>query len=664
MSMAKCYGRRLVLCRGTKCEENEKIAHIMGHDKVAYVEDDTSVSVLSVQEVYNRKPGKNGGRRRNLLQAAGQDSASQIIKDINYSSMWKAYGTGLGTVVALLDTGVSPARDFGIRHFVNGIDMITDSDLAKDGDGRDYDPSDIPGEGDSDPEHCPTPSWHGTRMAFILAAESNLHGDRAPYGIAPDATVLSMRVLGRCSKGYASDVADSIVWSVGGTINNWPTNVKHKARVVLMPFAGKGPCPSYLQSAVDLAVGAAFNATLVAAAGNDASDSRENFPANCMGVISVGSLDSQGNRAVYSALNADVYAPGDNVRCETNATCSGTSVSSTLVAGAEACGYKMQRTDDHTFWINASQSHVFSQGHITPCSLNCLNYYKIGHTSYKGGIVNCQAGTKYCVDYPACKCCMLCPACSSGYYLSGSHTCDACASCLICIAGTYSTGGSATGCTACTPPMVTTMSGQSSCRYCGFGQYAMTGMSACASCGLGTYWDSDTSGTTVCTDCPSGKVATSTGRSSCSVCGSGSYAYSASQCTACPIGKFWSSSLEGTASCSNCPAGKVSGEGASTCTACGPGKFADRSKPICQECVAGTYSTLAENSVCTPCPAGTYSSVVSARTASVCAGCFGGNYSSQEGSTSCSFCGNDTPGSRPANFTQIGEKGEREREIE
>jgi hypothetical protein len=86
-------------------------------------------------------------------------------------------------------------------------------------------------------------------MAFILAAESILYRDRTPNRI------------------------DSIVWSVGGTINNWPTNVKHKAQVVLMPFAGKGPCQSYLQSAVNLAVGAAFNTMLVAAAGNNASDS-------------------------------------------------------------------------------------------------------------------------------------------------------------------------------------------------------------------------------------------------------------------------------------------------------------------------------------------------------------------------------------------------------
>ncbi len=54
--------------------------------------------------------------------------------------------------------------------------MISDSTLAKDSD-----PSDM---GDSDPDLCPVPTWHGTKMAFILAAVS----ESQTYGIAPDAT--------------------------------------------------------------------------------------------------------------------------------------------------------------------------------------------------------------------------------------------------------------------------------------------------------------------------------------------------------------------------------------------------------------------------------------------------------------------------------------------
>jgi hypothetical protein len=212
-----------------------------------------------------------------------------------------------------------------------------------------------------------------------------------------------------------------------------------------------------------------------------------------------------------------------------------------------------------------------------------------------------------------------------------------------------------TTCTACTSPQVTTLSGQSSCRFCGLGQYAMTGLSACGNCPLGTYWDSATSGATVCKTCDAGKVAISTGLSSCSVCALGHYALSTSQCSQCPIGKFWNSSTQGTTACLTCAAGSVSGLGASTCSLCGPGRYADQSKSVCQNCVAGTYSALTANSACTKCAAGTYSSTVGAQSASACKGCLGGNYSTQDGSTACLFCGNDTPGSRPANFSQTGE---------
>jgi hypothetical protein len=131
--MVKCYGRRLVLCQidDGHCRDIEYVQNVLGgREIVESIEDDIEVSILL--------------------------SNIPTIQT-NYSLLWQNYGSGKGSVVALLDTGVSQIREFGMRHFVHCLDMISDSTLAKDGDCRDYHPSDM---GDSDPELCPVPTWH------------------------------------------------------------------------------------------------------------------------------------------------------------------------------------------------------------------------------------------------------------------------------------------------------------------------------------------------------------------------------------------------------------------------------------------------------------------------------------------------------------------------
>ncbi len=106
--------------------------------------------------------------------------------------------------------------DSGGNRIIHGYDFVSDATLGMDGDGgRDpdyYDP------GDFDPLACPQQSggghsWHGSKVASILAA--NYSGF---LGVAPRARVMMVRVLGRCKTGYASDVADGIVWAAGGHI--------------------------------------------------------------------------------------------------------------------------------------------------------------------------------------------------------------------------------------------------------------------------------------------------------------------------------------------------------------------------------------------------------------------------------------------------------------
>ena len=118
-----------------------------------------------------------------------------------------------------------------------------------------------------------------------------------------------MRVIGACKTGYASDVADAIVWASGGTIDGIPS-IETPARVVSMSLTGEGACPSFLQSAVNQAL--ASGTVLIAASGNAGGNSEDYFPANCAGVVAVAASTRAGGLAAYSNLGANVglAAPG------------------------------------------------------------------------------------------------------------------------------------------------------------------------------------------------------------------------------------------------------------------------------------------------------------------------------------------------------------------
>lgn len=98
----------------------------------------------------------------------------------NVASAWTAV-TGSGVVVAVIDTGRTDHPDLlAAMPDGWGIDMISNSDTARDGSGRDMDPTDM---GDA----CGGPSsWHGTHVAGTIAAQPNEIG---VVGIAPSVKI-------------------------------------------------------------------------------------------------------------------------------------------------------------------------------------------------------------------------------------------------------------------------------------------------------------------------------------------------------------------------------------------------------------------------------------------------------------------------------------------
>lgn len=231
---------------------------------------------------------------------------------------------GDGVTVAVIDTGITRHPDLDSRT-VAGYDFVSDPEQLSasrqpnappapfDGDyvdegtfgalGRDDNPIDPGDWRDVAPTRSST--WHGTKMAGLIAAESN---DIGITGIAPGARIQPVRALS-WRGGLLSDIAASITWASGGTIDGAPANTT-PSKVINMSFSVETTCPTTLQDAIDDAL--KRGSILVASAGNASDDAAKYAPGNCNGVITVGATNREGSRAGYSNFGStiDISAPG------------------------------------------------------------------------------------------------------------------------------------------------------------------------------------------------------------------------------------------------------------------------------------------------------------------------------------------------------------------
>ena len=275
--------------------------------------------------------------------------------DTQYNNQWHYYettgglrapaawdnATGTGVVVAVLDTGYRPHADLN-ANILPGYDMIADSFIGNDGNGRDNDAKD-PGDwlavgecGDGYPEQAQDSSWHGTHVAGTIAAVSN--NNLGVSGVAYNAKVVPVRVLGKCG-GYTSDIADGIIWASGGTVSGVPAN-PNPAKVINMSLGGSGACDATTQAAINSA--RSRGTVVVIAAGNDNGNANNFNPGNCAGVVNVAATNRSGGRAYYSnyGTSIDVAAPGGamNSANDSNGILS-TYNSGTSAPGTDSYGY-------------------------------------------------------------------------------------------------------------------------------------------------------------------------------------------------------------------------------------------------------------------------------------------------------------------------------------
>ncbi|MCI0483291.1 MAG: S8 family serine peptidase [candidate division NC10 bacterium] len=241
---------------------------------------------------------------------------------INLPRAWDASIGSNSIVVAVIDTGILPAHPdiVGSPNLIAGFDMISDPAISNDGGGRDNDPTD-PGDAVAADECFPgdpaqPSSWHGTHVAGTIGV-GRTDNSVGVAGANWTVRVQAVRVLGKCG-GTIADINDGIRWAAGLAVPGVPTNPT-PARVINMSLGTPpgNPCsasPS-TQAAIDDAVGA--GAAVVVAAGNDAVDASQVFPASCNNVITVAASDARGHLVTrYSnfGTTVEILAPGGDVQ--------------------------------------------------------------------------------------------------------------------------------------------------------------------------------------------------------------------------------------------------------------------------------------------------------------------------------------------------------------
>ncbi|MDH2388044.1 S8 family serine peptidase [Streptomyces sp. HNM0663] len=227
--------------------------------------------------------------------------------------------TGSGVTVAVIDTGYAGHSDLS-ANTVSGYDFISDSADARDGNGRDGDPTDE-GDWNATDNECyfgskaGDSSWHGTHVAGTVAAAAN--NNKGVAGVAYGAKVQHVRVLGKCG-GASSDIADAITWASGGSVPGVPANPNPSQVINLSLGGASSTCPSVYRNAINGAV--SRGTTVVVAAGNSNADVSGFTPANCANVINVAATSREGNRSFYSNYGSgiDISAPGGETRRATD----------------------------------------------------------------------------------------------------------------------------------------------------------------------------------------------------------------------------------------------------------------------------------------------------------------------------------------------------------
>ncbi|WMJ77718.1 MULTISPECIES: S8 family peptidase [unclassified Sedimentibacter] len=256
-----------------------------------------------------------------VMDVARDAIGADFISDTGY--------TGKDVTVAIIDTGISPHMDLiypnsriaGFKDFVNNESRMYDD------------------------------NGHGTHCAGILAGSG--YASKGKYkGIAPEANILSIKVLDENGNGNTSDILSTVQWIIDN-------KEVYKTRIINFSLGAIAQSREKRDPLVKAANRAIENNFIVVAAVGNSGPLRNTIlsPATSRHVISVGALDDKRtpelNDDVIAEFSSrgptfdrikkpDLIAPGVNIMSLSNTNLkgytnlSGTSMSAPMVSGAAA----------------------------------------------------------------------------------------------------------------------------------------------------------------------------------------------------------------------------------------------------------------------------------------------------------------------------------------
>ncbi len=240
--------------------------------------------------------------------AVDKGSLAHIADVVGATASYDLGWTGRGVGVALIDTGVAPVPGLDSGNVVTGPDLSLDAAIGG-------------------PRHVDA-YGHGTHLAAIIAGRDRVDtpagyaSGRTWHGIAPDATLVNMRVGAQDGAVDVSQVIAAVDWVVQHR-DDGGRNI----RVINLSYGND----ARQDSLIDPLAFAVENAwrhgiVVVAAAGNDGREKhRLASPAVDPHVIAVGAADTAGTLSVAddtvpefttrgtSERHADLVAPGVSV---------------------------------------------------------------------------------------------------------------------------------------------------------------------------------------------------------------------------------------------------------------------------------------------------------------------------------------------------------------
>jgi subtilisin family serine protease len=194
--------------------------------------------------------------------------------DVIHADAAHSTSTGSGAVVAVIDTGVLASHEDLAGRLLPGHDFVEKDDTPQDENG------------------------HGTHVTGIIAAAAG--NGKGIEGVAPDASVMPIRVLDKEGEGTTENVAKGIDYAVAHHAD--VINLSLGGDAVSSLLGGDDVYTKAVQNALDKGV------VVIAAAGNDTAPFCEQ-PAVSGPLLCVGAIDRREMRSFYSS-SGDLVAPG------------------------------------------------------------------------------------------------------------------------------------------------------------------------------------------------------------------------------------------------------------------------------------------------------------------------------------------------------------------